>query len=293
MLVQLLANGAVNGCVLALAAAGFGLIFRTTRVFHVGHGATYTIGAYVGYMLIVAGAWPLPLAMAGVFLLTGGLGVVMGWALYEPLFSRRASFMVLLLTSLGSYIALVNVVVLLFGPQNRLLDPALHQPIQVGSIMVSRAQTSQVLGAMLVLIPIWAAIERSPLLRDLRAVQDNPRLAEAIGVHLGRTRALAFGIGSALVGSSAVLSGLDAGIDPYHGMSVFLLSAVIVIVGGTHRIVGPVLGALALGCLQGIAAWMASTRWVDALTFTVLVLALIMRPQGLLGESRRVDEAGQ
>ena len=120
LLLQLLANGLVNGCIYALLATSYALIYNTTRTFHIAHGVVYTAGAYCGYVCLIRLQWPLLGAIALTVLLTGALGALSEIAVYAPLVRRNASLLVALLSSLGLYVALVNVIALIFGADTKL-----------------------------------------------------------------------------------------------------------------------------------------------------------------------------
>src|SRR5438270_10682640 len=101
MLWQVLANGLVNGCLYALMALGFALIYNTTRIFHVAYGATYTAAAYFSYYFLIRLQWPLPFALATALLLTALIGLLTEWLVYAPLTQKKASLLVQFLSSLG------------------------------------------------------------------------------------------------------------------------------------------------------------------------------------------------
>lgn len=290
MLLQLLANGLVNGCMFALMALGFALIYNTTKVFHIAHGAVYTAAAYACFVLHVQLNWPLAIAVAGSVAAATALGVVIELALYAPLTRRNASTLVALLSSLGLYVALVNLIALLFGNETKVLRPGVEKTYGFLGVILTRIQLAEVATAA-VILPLLVLLLRGALWgKIIRAVRDNPTLAEVLGVNLAAVRIAVFALGSALAGLAASLAALDVGMDPQVGMPALLIAAVALIVGGVGTFEGPVIGGFLLGLLQSLVVWQISARWTDAITFAILIIFLLFRPEGLAGRRRRLEE---
>lgn len=127
--------------------------------------------------------------------------------------------------------------------------------------------------------------------KALRGLSNNALLAEVVGIDVRGIRIIAFGTGSFLAGIGAVLVSLDVGIDPNMGLSIFLLAVVAVIVGGVKTFTGAALGGLFLGIIQNMVIWKTSARWQDLVTFSILIMFLLFRPQGIMGKRRRLEEA--
>jgi branched-chain amino acid transport system permease protein len=137
---------------------------------------------------------------------------------------------------------------------------------------------------------LWAILRKTNLGKTIRAMRDDPDLLAAVGVNQRRVRRSVFALGSAISSVAAILLGLDVGIDPNVGMTAVLNGAVAVIIGGVGIFEGAAVGALALGLLQSLVIWNASARWVDAIAFVALIAFLLFRPQGIVGQRRRLEE---
>lgn len=290
LFVQLLLNGLINGCLYALVAAGYALIYNTTRVFHVAHGVAYTAGAYLSFYFLVRLGWPLWASVVGAILLSGVLGASMEWFLYAPLARRRSSLLVAFLSSLGFYTAAINIVALVFGNETQVLRAGVSGTITFGGVIVTKIQMAQALVAGLVVAALLLGLGRSRWGRIIRAVRDNPELASVMGINLFAIRTAVFAAGSSLAALAAVLSALDVGMDPHIGMPALLTAAVALIIGGIGTFGGPVLGGLLLGLVQALVVWQISARWTEAVTFAVLILFLVFRPYGLLSRRQRLEE---
>lgn len=290
MLLQLLANGFVNGCMYALMALGFALIYNTTKIFHVAHGAVYTAAAYACYVFAILLRWPVAVSLIGAVLFAALVGVLIELLLYAPLVRREASLLVALLSSLGLYVALVNLIALLFGNETKVLRPGIETTYHFGSVILTRIQLAEILIAA-VLLPLLVVVLKGTLWgKIIRAVRDHPILAQVLGINLAAVRLSVFALGSVLAAVAACLAALDVGMDPHVGMPALLGAAVALIVGGVGTFEGPVIGGFLLGILQSLVVWRISARWTDAITFAVLILFLLFRPSGLLGRRRRLEE---
>jgi branched-chain amino acid transport system permease protein len=179
---------------------------------------------------------------------------------------------------------------LFFGNETKILRPGVEATYHIGSVILTRIQIAQVIAAVLLVPWLLLFIRDTRWGKMIRAVRDNPVLAMVMGVDLHAVRLMVFVIGSVLGGVAAILSALDVGMDPYVGMPALLVAAVAMIVGGVGTFGGAVVGALLLGILQSLVIWQVSARWTDALTFGLLILFVLFRPQGLLGGRRRLEE---
>lgn len=292
MLGQLLANGLVTGCSYSLVALGFALIYFTTRTFHFAHGAVYTLAVYLFYTLF--NLWKLPLlASVGIVVIVAAvIGVIIDEFIYVPLVRKGSSSLIQMLSSLGVYIVVINLIAMLYGNETKVLLSGVQPTVHIGSIIYTRTQLV-ILITTLAIIPgflIFLRKSRSGMM--LRAMRDNPVLLQSLGVSTRKVRWFAFALGSSFAALASVLNGMDLGIDPNIGMPALLNGIVAVIIGGVGFFEGPFLGGLTLGLLQSLVIWKSSARWQETVTFALLIIFLLFRPQGFLGFKRRTEEAG-
>jgi branched-chain amino acid transport system permease protein len=290
MLLQLLANGLCAGALYAIVALGFGLIYRTTGVFHFAHGAVYTVAAYLLYLF--GATMGLPTIGAVVIALIGAAvaGVLSEVVVYRPIARRISSPLATLIGSFGIYLFTVNAIALIFGNETKVLRPGVDITFSFGPVILTRFQLLAFLAFVAVFVG-FLLFKRTQLGRLLLAFADNPMLVEVLGWNTSTLRIGVFAAGSILAGIAASLSALDVGMDPYVGMSALLMSAVAVIVGGVKVFEGAIVGGILLGIVQSLVVWRLSARWMDVFTFIILVLFLLLRPEGLLGKAVRLEEA--
>lgn len=287
---QLLANGLVTGCAYALVALGFALIYNTTHIFHIAHGAVYAVAAYLFYSFHVL--WNVPLMVAAILTvaLSAGLGVLIDELVHAPLDRRDSPMLIHLLSSLGLYIAAINAIALLFGSETKMLSSTDESTYSAVGVTLTQSQIIIVLVAALLFTGLVILLRQTRLGQKLRAMRDDPELIAVMGHNPRLMRWSVFGLGSALAAAAAVLLGLDLGIDPRIGLTAVLNGAVAVIIGGIGLFESAALGAMLLGLLQSVVVWQASARWEEAVVFGVLILFLLFRPQGILGTRRRAEE---
>jgi branched-chain amino acid transport system permease protein len=291
MLIQLLANGVISGCSYALVALGFALIYNTTRTFHFAHGGVYTCSVYFFFTLYNLWQWPLIVAFSFTILVTAIIGILIDEFIYVPLVKRGSSQLIQLLSSLGLYIIIINVIAMIYGNETKVLVPGIQPTYSVGPLILTQIQLATAIAFIVIFTGLILLLKKTHLGRIIRAMRDDPQLISVMAINPRRVRWLVFALGSALAAVAASLFGLDVGIDPNIGMAAILNGAVAVIIGGVGIFESAALGGLLLGILQSLAIWQASARWQDTVTFLVLILFLLFRPEGILGVRRRIEEA--
>ncbi|RKZ22123.1 branched-chain amino acid ABC transporter permease [bacterium] len=287
---QFLANGISYGSLVALVAVGFSVIYRTTKIFHIVHGVIYTIASYFLYSLFVS--LHLPLLLSLPLALGGGIltGYLVERFIYVPLVRREASGGIYFLSSLGVYIFLVNLIALIYGNEVKILSSGIEPTVNIGGVILTRIQIFQIFVSLLLFLLFFLFLNRTSWGKLIRAYADDPVLLETRGVNPYKVRAFVFCTGSFFASVASVLSSLDVGMDPHVGIGAFLHGAVATIIGGVEKVEGAVLGGYLLGILQSLVIWKTSARWAEAVTFGLLILFLLFKPEGLLGERRRVEE---
>ena len=290
MITQLFANGLATGSLYALSALGFGLIYNTTRIFHIAYGAVYTVATYLLFVLFAQCRIPLEIAFIVALILTIILGILIDICIYQPLLHQGSSFLIVMISSLAVYIITVNIIALIFGNEIKILKPGIAKTFSLGQVILSDIQILQIVTLAFVFFTLVLSLKYTNLGKIIRAMRDNPDLLSLMGVDLKKVRWLVFGLGSLLAGLAAMLQALDVGIDPHIGMSAVLTAAVAVIIGGVGVFEAPAFGGLLLGVLQSMVVWKASGRWQEAITFALLVFFLFFKPEGIFGQRRRLEE---
>ncbi len=290
LLLQLLLNGLVTAGIYALLAIGFGMVYRSLRFFHIAYGAVYTAGAYILYVFYCKLGFPLVIAIFLGIAFSVILGILMDTIAYLPLEKKGATAGVLFIASLGAYIAIVNLIALLFGNEVKVVLEGIQPSFNIRPLILTRLQAIQFIVAWGTVLLFWLAIRKNLTVKALWAMGEAPVLLKVLGFSWKRLRIYAFGISSAMAAIASILVALDVGIDPHVGMHAILTGAVAMLVGGMENYWAWVGGAFLLAMCQALSIWKFSARWQDALTFAILILTLLFRPQGLFSPLKRREE---
>ncbi|HRY31639.1 MAG TPA: branched-chain amino acid ABC transporter permease [Bacteroidales bacterium] len=278
----------INGLLLALVALGFHIIFSATKIFHIAHGGIYVAGVYFFLWTspFVGVAFGIILSVAFAFL----LGVLIEWSVYKPLLKKSSNENIALISSLGVYIIIINIIALLFGNETKILDNTIRESLTLGEIIITRPQVWQLIFALPLIALFLIFIKVTGYGLKIRAISDNPILARVMGIKTQNIRYIVFGLGSIMAVSAALLKGFDTGIDPYSGMAITLSAAVVVIIGGSSSLYGTILASMMLAIIQNFTEFFLSAQWKDTVTFTILIIVLLWRTEGILHFNVRVDE---
>ncbi len=287
LLLQLLINGLVTGALYALVALGFGIVYRSTKVFHLALGAIYTASAYGAYAVL---KWGKGTGVLVGILTALALGILIERCVYRPFYKKDSSPGVVLIASLGLYIFIVNLIALIFGNEVKILSPGIEPSFSFFGIILTRIQIIQFFTGIFVIIIWLILLEKSRFFKAVWAMGDEPVLVRVLGLPLWRLRDTVFLLSSFLVAVSSILIGMDVGIDPHIGLPAFLIGAVAVFVGGMNNFSGWVISAFIIAELQSLVIWKFSARWNDAITFVVLIAVLLLKPQGIFSVKGRMEE---
>lgn len=214
----------------------------------------------------------------------GIVGVLIDRAVYLPLRRRKASNLVFLLASFGVFIFIQNLIQLLYGAQILTLRAG---PVKVGHCVLGAVITDNqilILAVSIVLLfGLWLFIQRTQLGKAMRAVADDPMAARTVGINSERIIMYAFALGSALAGAAGVLVSLETNLEPTMGLNAMIKGIIAAIIGGIGSIPGAVVGGFFLGIVENLGIWKISAGWKDAIAFGVLIVFLLFRPEGILG----------
>src|SRR5439155_8578678 len=235
-------------------------------------------------------AWVLPLMLLPAMLFTGALGVGLERFAYRPLYLRGATRLGPLISAIGASIFLQNAVMLTQGARMKVYMTSLLFPrtwrFQLGGVSVSYLLLVMVGAAALMMVGLHQLVQRTALGRCIRAVAEDREMAAIMGVNVRRVIATTFFLGSALGGAGGVLVGLYyTQIDFFMGYSAGLKAFTAAVLGGIGNIRGAMLGGLVLGIVESLAVTFVNPAFKDVIAFAILILTLVFRPTGLLGES--------
>ncbi|MBQ7584992.1 MAG: branched-chain amino acid ABC transporter permease [Desulfovibrionaceae bacterium] len=290
---QQLLNGLAVGGIYALVALGYTMVYGVLKLINFAHGDLFTIGAYLGLTLLVsakiAGLLPLPLAILTVFIMVGFLVALIGFLLertaYRPL--RKANRLSAVVSALGASIFFQNAIMLIYEPRVYVFPDFLRPTFTVSFLGMTfpGVRILIILASVLLMLGLWAFIQKTRTGTAIQAVAIDQDAARLVGVNVDKIISLVFLIGPGLGGIAGLMVGLYYGqIDFTMGWGYGLKAFIAAILGGIGNIPGAMVGGFLLGLIEALAAGYISMAWKDAIAFLVLILILIIRPTGLLGE---------
>ena len=285
---QILLNGIIQGLLIALVAMGFSIVYNSTGIFYVAQGAVYALSPFLLFACLKAGlnvAASISITLLAAIIVSMLFEITNHW----PLQKRVSSMEIHLISSLGFYIAIIQIIAIIWGNETRVLREGIDVAYTISEVILTR---SQILGGLIsafiiAIFIIWLKWTDSGL--KLMALSDNPLQLSLMGYDIGKLRLLAFGLSGFLTATASILTAQDIGFDPHGGLSVVLLAIVATIIGGKGSFIGPAIGGVLLGIVRAQVVWHTSARWQDTITFLFLVLFLFFRPQGILGEKGRIE----
>ncbi|HMO52157.1 MAG TPA: branched-chain amino acid ABC transporter permease [Kiritimatiellia bacterium] len=285
---QILANGFVQGLVIALLAIGFNTVFLPTKVFFVAQAGLYALSPFLALQLL---RWDVPwwLAFTLPVVISAGLAGLMETLNHRPLQRREASTGVHLIASLGLYIAIVQIVAMIWGNETQVLRRGIDQVFRPGDIILTRSQVIAAAVSAILMIAYIFWLRRTNLGLQFRALADNPIQLALFGYNTDRLRMCAFMVAGGITACASLVTAYDIGFDPHGGLHAVLLAIVAVIIGGRGTFVAPMLGGILLGLLRAQVVWHWSARWQEAATFALLAFFLLFRPHGILGRKMRLE----
>jgi branched-chain amino acid transport system permease protein len=299
-LLQQIINGLSLGSIYALIALGYTMVYGILRLINFAHGEVFMVGAYAGYYAASlfgieayeASGQPFPpllallvliLAMAAAAL----LGASIEFLAYRPV--RSAPRLTPLITAIGVSLFLQNLGMLVFSPNPRRY-PAILKEVryEMFGVIVTNIKLTIFVVALGLMLGLRLFVLKTWTGRAMRAVSTNLDAAKLMGIDTNRTIRACFALGSALAAAGGILFGLDQIIiNPLMGVLTGLKAFVAAVLGGIGNIPGAVLGGLLIGLAEQLTAGYVSPDYRDAVTFVILILILLVKPEGLLGVVRQ------
>ena len=281
LLAQALLNGLVIGAMYMLMAVGFTLVFGIMRVVNFAHGEFYMLGAYTGFFTYVYWEIPFVACLIVAALIVGILGMLVERTLIQPFRSDEMSGMI---ATLAISVIIQNGAVLLWGPVPRAMPDIVTGTLAIGPFSFPWSRLVVIAAAALIFVVFWVFMQRTRLGRAMRAVAQDTETALIQGIRVNYIYPLAFGISVALAALAGALMGPVFSVSPFVGSTPMLKAFVVVILGGLGSVPGAVVGGLLLGMIESFTATMFGSLVSDILQLLLVILILLVRPSGLLGQ---------
>ncbi len=280
---QLLFTGLGIGAIYALVALGFVLLIRAANVVNFAQGEFSMLGAYAMVILATQIGIPYYVALPVAVVLIAGFGVLFAGATYWPL--RHRGQLPVIISTIGASIFLSNTVLFLYGPSPAVLPGLFENPgFDVGGVFMDSQYLSIIVAVTVLVVLQFLIFEKTLLGKKLQATSQDKEMASLLGIPVASMILITFAYSAALGGLAGILVAPVLFVSVGMGALISLKAFAANIIGGFGNIPGAILGGLALGMVETFGAAFISVPYKDAIAFAVLLLFLLIRPQGLFGE---------
>jgi len=284
MLSQLICNGLVAGSAYSLIAIGYTMIYGVGRLINFAHGELYMCSAFCFYAFYIL----LDVNLYIAFVLSVATGCVMGIVLeriaYRPF--KNYSRLVPLISTIGASTFLKAIVVLIFGIQTKSLlkDSSYQQAIDIFNVTITPVQLYTMIISLLAMLLLGVILKRTTMGKAIRATSEDEKSARHVGIDTNAVTSITFAIGGGLAAVAGIMVGYDQNIHPNMGVLAGFKGFTAAVLGGIGNIPGAVIGGFVIGLAEHIGAGYISSIYKDSFSFIILLLVLIARPRGLMGE---------
>ncbi|WP_028321170.1 branched-chain amino acid ABC transporter permease [Desulfatiglans anilini] len=289
-----LINGLTIGGIYALIALGYTLVYGILFMINFAHGEIFMFGSFAGYAALTfllqygfTEQRPLASILAAflaAMVVSALLGTILERIAYRPL--RRASRLAPLISAIGASIFLQNVMLIIIKGRMQVYPDLLHETFfEIGWFNISNFQIMIILGSFFLMAGLYIFIQRTRTGRAMRAVAEDRSAAALMGIDVNRIIMITFVIGSALAAAAGVMVGMYyTQINHMMGFIPGIKAFTAAVLGGIGNVPGAMLGGLFLGLAEAFGVLFMPAQYKDVIAFALLVLVLIFRPRGILGE---------
>jgi branched-chain amino acid transport system permease protein len=285
MIGQQIFNGLTLGMCYALLAVGYSLVFGILRLVNFSHGTIYAFGAHAALLLVGMNLGIVPAVLLSL-VLTGLLGVLIDKTALEPLRKKKSIPIASLITTIGISNIIQNLLTVYFGSEKKAF-PALFDfgTITIGKIYLSYTQIYICIVSLVLMLLLVIVVKKTKIGLAMRACEQNPKAANLMGVNVNFVISFTFflgGVSAAIAGS--LISGYYQIVYPNMGYMAGLKAFAAAVLGGIGSLPGALVGGLLVGVSESMAATFLGSTYRDCMAFVILIIVLIVRPNGLFGK---------
>ena len=304
-MLELFIYGIVLGSIISLGAIGITLIYGILRFGNFAHGDLMTAGAYISLFIITGPlawigipdttfgpfsfGWRMIIAFPVSLLAVGGITILLDKILYQNLRRKGSGRVTMAMSALGASFIIRMIVLIIWGADYKFYRPGLIRPaLELPAGIKIRAD--QILILILVALLVTALhlfLQKSKMGKAMRATSDNMELARLSGIEIQKVIYWTWGIGGALAAAAGILYGIDVQIHPGMGWNFLIPLFAAAILGGIGNVYGALIGGLIIGVVQQVSTAVLLPTYKPAVAFIIMIVLLLIRPQGLFGRSSR------
>ena len=288
-ILQRLSDGIRLGLIIAMCSVGLSLVFGTTGLTNFAHGEMVTFGGLIAFYFNVILEIPILISGPVVILMGGLFGLLLNWGIFARLTKRGVTLLSQLVVTVGLSLMLRNIYLFQFGGRTKQLSSYSKQVnLEIGPIGITpRDLTTAILG-VIILVSVALFLQRSRLGKAIRAVSDNVQLASATGIDTRKVIKIVWFAGGALAATGGIFRGLDEQVSFSMGSDLLFLMFAGITLGGLGSAFGALIGGFFIGIFVEMSSLYFPSELKVAPALFILIVMLVVRPQGLLGKSQRV-----
>jgi branched-chain amino acid transport system permease protein len=284
-MLQLIANGIIFGSIIALGAIGLTMVYGILKFANFAHGDTMSLGAYLA-LLFLNLQLPFPIAVVLSIAVSIAVAILIDQYLYR--FFRKTGPIILLIASVGVALFLRNVILLFWGPDLTYYSREIHLDFQIiPGVRMNSSDIWIIIVTVLLIVLVHLFLKETRIGKAMRASSDNMDLAEVVGIDTHRVIVWTWSVGTALAVFGGIMLGVENGLRPPMGWELLLPLFAAAILGGIGQPYGAMVGGLIIGIAQEVSTGFISTAYKPAVAFIIMILVLLIRPQGIFGGSKR------
>lgn len=282
-ILQQIINGAAIGGVYVLIALGLTTVFGILGIAHFAHGSVSMFGGYLTFFLVAQQGLPLGVAIVIALVVGLVLGILIEVLAYRPV--RNANHINAFIVALGLTMMVEGANLELFGAEQVVIPTDFSRVFNIGGVTVPELRLYVIIGAALLVLAMTLFVERTKTGQAIRAVAENRDAAILMGVNVNTIPLVVFSMSTALGVAAGIMVGSLFAIAPGIGEGLVVKGFAVLILGGLGSIPGAVVGGLVLGITEALAAGFISSAYKDVIAFVVMIIVLLVRPQGLMGKA--------
>jgi neutral amino acid transport system permease protein len=281
-------NGLTLGAIYALGAVGLTLVYGILKLVNFAHGDFLTFGAYMAYLVNVTWGLPIVVAVFWAMVTTALLGIVLEKAMWGPMRARGAGMLQLLLMAIGLALVIRYTIQFIWSTELRQLDVNRTETVKFLGLTIGRTNLIVIIIGFASLIATGMMLRYTLLGKRMRALSDDLDLAETSGIDTSRVILWTWVFAAGFAGLAGVLAGAITQVQPELGFELLLPIFAAVVMGGIGNAYGALAGGIVLGLVIEWSTLFIDARWKTAIGFVVLILVLVVRPQGIFGRAKTV-----
>jgi neutral amino acid transport system permease protein len=281
-------NGLTLGAIYALGAVGLTIVYGILKLVNFAHGDFLTFGAYMAYLVNVTWGAPLVVAVFWAMVMTAVLGLFLEKVMWGPMRARGAGMLQLLLMAIGLALVIRYVIQFIWSTELRQLDVNRTTTVDFLGLSIGRTFLIVIVVGFTVLLATGLMLRFTLLGKRMRALADNLDLAETSGINTSRVIFWTWVFAAGFAGLAGVMAGAVTQLQPELGFELLLPIFAAVVLGGIGNAFGALAGGVVLGLVIEWSTLLVEARWKTAIGFVILIIVLIIRPQGIFGRAKTI-----